>query len=73
MTQYWLCILNRQNWKVVQDQRIWGVAERHKSTINRISEKKLKSAIAGQAEAAPGAFRDTRNVFAVGTTVTRHR
>lgn len=72
----------------MQDQRIWGVAERHKSTINRISvgdqmwlyltservsEKKLSSVIAGQAEAASGAFRDTKNVFAVGTTVTERR
>ncbi|AAB99392.1 TPA: EVE domain-containing protein [Methanocaldococcus jannaschii] len=33
---YWLCITNEDNWKVIKDKKIWGVAERHKNTINKV-------------------------------------
>ena len=33
---YWLCITNGENWKVIKEKNIWGVAERHKNTIARV-------------------------------------
>lgn len=37
----WLCILNRSNFEVVKNSRVWGVSERHKnqSTKSKIGEK----------------------------------
>jgi predicted RNA-binding protein len=29
----WLCILNRENFKVVKEQLVWGVSERHKTRL----------------------------------------
>ena len=31
---YWLCITNE--WKGIKDKNIWGVPERHKSTIMKV-------------------------------------
>lgn len=79
---HWLCITNRENWKVVQQQKIWGVAERHKNTINKVAPgdqllfyligelidgQRLESAIGGQAEVASDVFRDTRKIFGSGS------
>jgi len=36
MTQNWLCILDRENWEIVQQRKIWGVAERYKNTIAKV-------------------------------------
>ena len=81
MKQYWLCILNRENWKIVQDRRIWGVADRHKRAIEEvkvgdellfytigqtIGKQRLESAIVGRAEVASGVLRDTRKIFSTG-------
>ena len=33
---YWLCITNEDNWKVIKHKKVWGVAERHKNTINKV-------------------------------------
>ncbi|NJE05128.1 EVE domain-containing protein [Thermococcus sp. M36] len=33
---YWLCITNRDNWGVVKEKNVWGVAKRHKNTIAKV-------------------------------------
>ena len=33
---YWLCITNRDNWKVIKEKSIWGVPKRHKNTIAKV-------------------------------------
>jgi predicted RNA-binding protein len=33
---YWLCITNEENWKVIREKNIWGVPERHKNTIAKV-------------------------------------
>ncbi len=33
---YWLCITNKENWKVIKQKNIWGVPERHKNTIAKV-------------------------------------
>lgn len=79
---YWLCITDRKNWKVVQQQKIWGVAERHRNTIHKVERgdqllfyligetidgTRLESAIGGQAEVASDVFRDTKKIFGSGS------
>jgi predicted RNA-binding protein len=79
MTQYWLCIVNRQNWEVVRQKKIWGVAERHRNTAAKVqigdhlvfyvvgeirNGNRLESAVCGRAEVASDVFRDTKRIFA---------
>ena len=33
---YWLCITNEENWQVVKQRNVWGVAERHRNTIAKV-------------------------------------
>ncbi len=33
---YWLCITTEDNWKVIKQKNVWGVAERHKNTIAKV-------------------------------------
>jgi len=33
---YWLCITNRDNWKVIKEKNVWGVPRRHKNTIAKV-------------------------------------
>lgn len=33
---YWLCITNEENWQVVKQKNVWGVAQRHKNTIAKV-------------------------------------
>lgn len=33
---YWICIINRENWEIVKDKNIWGVSEKHKNIISKI-------------------------------------
>jgi len=33
MVNYWLCITNEENWKVVKDRKIWGVPEQNRRQI----------------------------------------
>jgi predicted RNA-binding protein len=78
MTQFWLCILNRENWKVVQKKKKWGVSKRHRNTIEKVEigdhllfyligeikkEKRLPSAIAGKAEVKSSVFKDNTRIF----------
>ncbi|USH00038.1 EVE domain-containing protein [Thermococcus argininiproducens] len=37
---YWLCITNRENWKIIKNNNIWGVPEkRHKNTLLKVKPK----------------------------------
>ena len=75
---YWLCILNRENFEAVKKKKVWGVSERHKNQIYKtkvgdklafylISEVKgkerLESAIGGVAEVASEVFVDRKKIF----------
>lgn len=82
MTKYWLCITNRENWKVVQRNKIWGVAERHRNTIAKVepgdqflfyliseisNQLRKESSVGGVAEGASAVFRDTKRIFESGS------
>ncbi|MBU7014074.1 MAG: EVE domain-containing protein [Theionarchaea archaeon] len=75
---YWLCILNRDNWKSVLTHKVWGVSVRHRNTISRVEigqgllfyvvseqreTRRLESAVCGRAEVASDVFKDTRRIF----------
>lgn len=75
---YWLCILNRENWKTVYNENIWGVSERHKNTISRVSVgdhllfyvvgettqgDRLESAVVGMSKVASEVYKDTKKIF----------
>ncbi|MBU7024834.1 MAG: EVE domain-containing protein [Theionarchaea archaeon] len=79
---YWLCILNRENWKSVLTHHVWGVSERHKNTISRVKvdhnllfyvvseqhqNQRLESAVCGRATVASDVFKDTKRVFSSKT------
>ncbi len=34
--KHWLCITDEENWKIIRDNNIWGVPERHKNIIERV-------------------------------------
>ena len=78
MNQYWLCILDRTNWKVVQQKKVWGVSERHKNTISKVQINdqllfylvselidgvRLESAIGGQARVVSEPFIKKTRIF----------
>lgn len=77
---YWLCITNEENWEVVKQRAVWGVAERHLNTIakakkgdmlvmylkkEKIGEKLRESRISGIFEATSDVFRDSTHIFGV--------
>jgi len=77
---YWLCVTNEENWKVVRRKNLWGVPERHRNAISKvkkgdkllfyIKQGKGKDAIkepvvAGIFEADSEFFRDNSKIFKV--------
>lgn len=32
----WICVINKENFKVVLEKRVWGVTERHKNLFQKI-------------------------------------
>lgn len=76
----WLCITNEENWNVVKEKNIWGVADRHLNTIARvkkgdtvlmylkwekIGDKIKESRIAGVFEVDSDVFVDSARTFKV--------
>lgn len=75
---YWLCITNEENWHVVKQQNVWGVAERHRNTIaevkigdqlvlyckqEKIDDELKPSRIAGVFSAESAVFTDKKKIF----------
>jgi predicted RNA-binding protein len=74
---YWLCITNEDNWEIIKEKQIWGVAERHKNTINKVkigdklliyetqrSGKEVKPPyIRGVYEVVSEVYKDTSKIF----------
>ena len=74
---YWLCITNEDNWEIIKEKQIWGVAERHKNTINKVkigdklliyetqrSGKEFKPPyIRGVYEVVSEVYKDTSKIF----------
>lgn len=75
---FWLCITNEENWDVVREKNIWGVAERHKNTIakmkkgdtmvmylkqEKIDNEIKESRIAGVFEVSSEVYTDNTKIF----------
>lgn len=75
---YWLCITNEENWNLVKQKNVWGVAQRHKNTIakvqksdtlvmyckqEKIDDELLPSRIAGVFSAESAVFTDNTKIF----------
>ncbi|MBN1763494.1 MAG: EVE domain-containing protein [Methanomicrobia archaeon] len=75
---YWLCITNEANWQVVKQRNVWGVAERHRNTIakvtpgdtlvmylkqEKIGDEIRESRIAGVFTAASAVYTDKSKIF----------
>ena len=75
---YWLCVTSEENWKVVREKLVWGVADRFKGTIQRVKPRDklifyvmqtkrgkeiIPSRIVGIFEAISEPYRDSTKIF----------
>ncbi len=75
---YWLCITNERNWKVIEEKNVWGVSEGHKSKLNmievndlftfylkqeKVEDKMLTPGISGVFRAISKPFKDEEKIF----------
>jgi len=78
MTKYWLCILSPENYEIVKEKLVWGVADRHKNVLAQVEpgdklvmyvtgEKKVK----GIFEAVSKPYIDEKKIFPMG--IYKHR
>jgi len=74
----WLCITNRDNWKIIKEKNVWGVPRRHKNTIAKIKpgdkliiyvkqeredKKILEPKIVGIFEVVSEPYEDSTRIF----------
>ena len=75
---YWLCITNEENWKVVKAKNIWGVPEGHKKQLNeveigdffvfylkgeKVKDVRLPPRISGIFKVVSKPFKDENKIF----------
>ncbi len=75
---YRFCITSEENWHVIKEKTIWGVAERHKNAIARVKpedkvliyvKQEVKKGtvkeprVVAAYEVASDMFRDARRIF----------
>lgn len=78
MVKYWLAISTLDNWKVVEEKEIWGVASRYRSTIQKVgvgdhiliytmqsirNKEIIPSAVQAEYEVVSGFFEDSDPIF----------
>jgi predicted RNA-binding protein len=67
--KYWLCVTNAKNWKTIKEKKIWGVSERNKGLIGRISVGDIlifyvkPKKISGVFKAATELFKSREKIF----------
>jgi len=83
---FWLCVTTEDNWRVVRERLVWGVAERFKGAIQRVKpgdklifyvmqtkkgDKVVPSRVVGVFEVVSEPYRDSTKIFkAYGTEST---
>jgi len=83
---YWLCVTSEENWRVIRENNVWGVADRFKGTIQRVKpgdkpvfyvmqtkkdKEVIPSRIVGIFEVISEPYRDSTKIFkAYGTEQT---
>jgi len=75
---YWLCIVNEDNWNVIKQKNVWGVAERHRNIMDRgkpgdklliylkqekVADERKPPRIVAVYEAASKVFRVSSRIF----------
>ena len=67
---YWLCVLNAENWEVVKNRNVWGVTDRHRNKINQVKPGDIlifyitkNYEIGGIMEAASEPYMSTEKIF----------
>ena len=78
VTRYWLCVTTEDNWRVVREKLVWGVAERFRNLVRRIKpgdklaiyvtqtrrdDEVIPSRIVGIFEVASEVYRDSSRIF----------
>ena len=72
MVNYWLCVTNGENWRVVKERKLWGVSNRNRRLIERVKPGDLlvfyvmPKKISGVFEAASEPFESDEKVFSWG-------
>ncbi len=67
---YWICILNRENFNIVIQKQIWGVSERYKNYLTKVKvgDRLIfyitkESVFCGYSEVASDAFINEEDIF----------
>ena len=75
---YWLCVTTEDNWRVIREKLVWGVADRFKNAIQRVKpgdklvfyvmqtikgKKTIPSRIVGIFEAVSEPYRNSAKIF----------
>lgn len=75
---YWICITTEENWEVIRDKKIWGVAKRHEGTLRKVKrgdrlliyvkqkvedKKIVEPRIVGAFEVESEVFHDSTRIF----------
>ncbi|MEM2293130.1 MAG: EVE domain-containing protein [Nitrososphaerota archaeon] len=69
---YWLCVTNEENWKVIKERKVWGVSKRNKRSIERVKPGDLlvfyvmPQRIMGIFKATSEPFESTEGIFSWG-------
>jgi len=72
MVNYWLCVTNEENWKVVKDRKVWGVPEGSRRLIEGVKLGDflvfyvMPQRIMGISKAASEPFESGERVFSWG-------
>jgi len=88
MVKYWLAISTLDNWKVVKEKNIWGVASRYRSAIQKVSigdhvliytmqsiqnKEIIPSAVQAEYEVVTGLFEDSHPIFVTPSRMGEER
>jgi predicted RNA-binding protein len=69
MTKYWLCITNEKNWKIIREQKVWGIPERYRGLIRKVQKGDFlvfyvsPKKITGVFQVASEPFEDWKEIF----------
>jgi len=79
MVNYWLCVTDEDNWRVIRKEKIWAVSDRHQSklTQTKIGDRLLfyvkPVRVGGIFEVASDPFQEDEEIFLGGVFPHRVR
>jgi len=69
MVNYWLCVTNEENWKVMKERKVWGVPKRDRRQIEGVKTEDIlvfyvmPQTIAGIFKATSELFESDEKIF----------